>query len=81
MNYTYDSSTFLEFLSSIKNRSTPLVRDSSIFLFPNEVLKVLNYQQVRNKYSYLASNENMIGDMKDLDIKDREKKACKIVDG
>jgi hypothetical protein len=35
VNYTYDCSTFLEFLSSIKNRSAPLVRDSSIFLFPN----------------------------------------------
>lgn len=44
-------------------------------------MKVSNYQQIRNKYSFLTSGENMIGDLKDLDIKERERKAMKIVDG
>ncbi len=68
-------------MGSIKNKSSQTVRDSSIFLFQGEILKVINYQQIRNKYSFLASSENMIGDWKDSDIKDREKKAVKIVDG
>jgi hypothetical protein len=81
VNYTYDSSSFLEFLGSIKVKSAAQVRDSSIFLFQYDILKVNKYQQIRNKYSFLSSQENIVGGDKDVDLKDREKKAFKIVDG
>lgn len=71
MNYTYDSSSFLQFLVSFRNKSLPIVRDSTVFLFPCDIIKTANYQQIRNKYAFLASQENLIGDGRDVDLKDR----------
>ena len=81
VNYTYDSSSFLEFLASLKSKGTQVVRDSPIFIFPSDIIKISNYQQIRNKYAFLTTAENVLGDGKDPDLKDREKKASKIVDG
>ena len=71
----------LQFLSSIKTKNAVLMRDSSVLLFPHEIIIVSNYQQIRNKFSFLMSSDNVIGGNKDQDLKDREKKANKIVDG
>lgn len=56
MSYIYDSSALLEFLSSIKSKIGIKVRESPIFLFPEDTVKVLKYQQLRAKYSFLLSN-------------------------
>lgn len=61
----------LQFLSSLKIRNAPLLRDSPVLLFQNEMIKVSNYQQIRNKYSFLLSSENLLGGDKDFDLKDR----------
>jgi hypothetical protein len=45
----------LEFMASIKIKSSIGVRDSPIFLFPNDILKVSKYPQIRNKYSFLQA--------------------------
>ncbi len=71
MNYTYDSSSFLQFLVSFRNKSLPILRDSPVFLFPSDVIKTANYQQIRNKYAFLTSQENLIGDGRDIDLKER----------
>jgi hypothetical protein len=47
------------------------VRDSLIFLFPNETLKVGKYTQLRQKYSFLLNAENILGGDLDNDLKDR----------
>ena len=77
----YDCSSLLQFLSSIKIKNSLPVRDSTIFLFPNETIKVSKYTQIKQKYSYLNSNDNILGGDIDNDLRDREKKARKIVEG
>jgi hypothetical protein len=61
----------LEFLSSIKAKINLMVRDSSIFLFPQEVLKVSKYSQVRQNYSFLSNPDNLLGGDMDNDLKER----------
>jgi hypothetical protein len=68
-------------LSSIKIKNSLPVRDSTIFLFPNETIKVSKYTQIKQKYSYLNSNDNILGGDIDNDLRDREKKARRIVEG
>lgn len=53
VTYVYDSSSLLQFLSSIRVKGALLVRDSEIFVFQNEVVKVQKYTQLRQKYSFL----------------------------
>ena len=53
VTYVYDSSSLLQFLSSIRAKGALLVRDSEIFVFQNEVVKVQKYTQLRQKYSFL----------------------------
>ena len=77
----YDCSSLLQFLSSIKIKNSLPVRDSTIFLFPNETIKVSKYTQIKQKYSYLNSNDNILGGDIDNDLRDREKKARRIVEG
>lgn len=81
VSYIYDSSSLLEFLNSIKTRTATTVRDSPVFLFPTDVLKVSKYAQVKIKYSFLASVDNIMGSELDQDTREREKKAKKISDG
>ena len=71
----------LEFLSSIKSKIGIKVRDSPIFLFPEETVKVPKYQQLKSKYSFLLFQENVVGGDLDNDLREREKKAKKIADG
>jgi hypothetical protein len=81
VTYVYDSSSLLQFLSSVKLKGALLVRDSEIFLFQHEVLKVPKYTQLRQKYACLNSAENILGGDMDSDLKEREKKAKRIVEG
>lgn len=53
VTYVYDSSSLLQFLSSIRVKGALLVRDSEIFVFQSEVVKVQKYTQLRQKYSFL----------------------------
>lgn len=53
VTYVYDSSSLLQFLSSIRTKGAVLVRDSEIFVFQTEVIKVQKYTQLRQKYSFL----------------------------
>jgi hypothetical protein len=69
VTYIFDSSSLLQFLSSIKIRNAPLVRDSEIFIFQYEVVKVPKYTQLRQKYSFLNNPENIIGGEMDADLK------------
>lgn len=81
MTYVYDCSSLLQFLSSIKIKNSLPVRDSTIFLFPNETLKISKYTQIKQKYSFLNNIDNILGADMDNDLRDREKKARKIVEG
>ena len=81
MTYVYDCSSLLQFLSSIKIKNSLQSRDSSIFLFPTETLKTSKYTQLKQKYSFLANPANIIGSDIDSDLRDRERKARKIVEG
>ena len=81
VSYIYDSSALLEFLSSIKSKIGIKIRDSPIFLFPEETVKVSKYQQIKSKFNFLLFQENIIGGELDNDLRDREKKAKKISDG
>jgi len=81
VTYVYDCSSLLQFLSSIKIKNSLPVRDSTIFLFPNETIKVSKYTQIKQKYSYLNNNDNILGGDIDNDLRDREKKARRIVEG
>lgn len=58
-----------------------MVRDSEIFIFQQDILKVSKYSQIRQKYLFLNSPDNVIGADMDSDLKDREKKSKKIVEG
>jgi hypothetical protein len=58
-----------------------VVRDSEIFIFQQDILKVSKYSQVRQKYLFLNSPDNVVGADMDSDLKDREKKAKRIVEG
>ncbi len=58
-------------MASMKNKSLTVIRDSPIFLFPSDNVKTANYQQIRNKFAFLAGGENIIGDGRDGDLKDR----------
>lgn len=71
----------MQFLSSIKIKQSLVVRDSEIFIFQQDILKVSKYSQIRQKYLFLNSPDNVIGADMDSDLKDREKKAKKIVEG
>jgi hypothetical protein len=76
----------LQFLSSLKISTKEQFgirssREEKIFLFKENLIPVSTYQQLRNKYAFLMQSENLLGDLKDTDIKDRERKAMKIVDG
>ena len=73
--------SLLEFLGSIKIRAAIRVRDSSAFLFPDDLLRVPRYQQLRSKYSFLLFQDNLLGGDLDPDTREREKKAKKIADG
>lgn len=81
VTYVYDSSSLLQFLSSIKIKQSLAVRDSEIFIFQQDILKVSKYSQIRQKYLFLNSPDNVVGADMDSDLKDREKKAKKIVEG
>jgi hypothetical protein len=81
VTYVYDCSSLLQFLSSIKTKSGLTLRDSSIFLFPNEVVKVSKYTQIRQKYGFLNNPDNILGGYMDNDLREREKKARRIVEG
>jgi hypothetical protein len=81
VTHIYDCSSLLEFLCSIKPKINLAVRDSSIFLFPQEVLKVSKYSTIRQKYSFLTNPDNVLGSDMDNDLREREKKAKKIVEG
>lgn len=61
----------LQFLSSIKTKNPTLMRDSPVLLFQHDIIKVSNYQQIRNKFSFLMSSDNVIGGNRDQDLKDR----------
>lgn len=69
VTYVYDSSSLLQFLSSIKVKNALAVRDSEIFVFQTEVLKVPKYTQLRQKYAFLNQPENIIGGDMDSDLK------------
>lgn len=47
------------------------MRDSPVLLFQHDIIKVSNYQQIRNKFSFLMSSDNVIGGNRDQDLKDR----------
>ena len=79
MTYVYDSSSLLQFLSSIRPKGAPLIRDSEIFLFQTEALRVAKYTQLKQKYAFLNQPENILGGDMDSDLKDREKRAKRIV--
>jgi hypothetical protein len=56
-------------------------RESSIFLFPDDIVRVARYSQIRSKFAFLLHPENIIGAEFDTDLREREKKARKIADG
>lgn len=59
--YIYDPSTLLEYLSSLKSKSGIKMRDSPIFMFPEDTVKTTKFQQIRSKYSFLLMQENIVG--------------------
>ena len=59
----------MQFLSSIKIKNSLVVRDSDIFVFQNEIVKVPKYTQLRQKYSFLNNAENIIGGDMDSDLR------------
>lgn len=61
----------MQFLSSIKIKNSLVVRDSEIFVFQNEIVKVPKYTQLRQKYSFLNGLENIIGGDMDNDLRER----------
>lgn len=71
----------LQFLASIKTKNNNLVRDGQGYLFREDTIKTLRYPQIRAKYSFLLVPDNIIGQGRDLDLKDRERRAKRIVDG
>ena len=79
VTYIYDCSSLLQFLCSIKARIDITVRDSPIFLFKTDVVKATKYSALRQKYAFINNPDNIIGGEFDSDLKDREKKARKIV--
>lgn len=71
VTYVYDCSSLLQFLTSIKTKNSLPVRDSTIFLFPNEIYKVAKYAQIRQKYAFLNNPDNILGGDIDNDLRDR----------
>ena len=71
----------LQFLASIKGKNTTVVRDGQGYLFREDTVKTLKYPQIRAKYSFLLALDNVIGQGRDIDLKDRERRAKRIVDG
>ena len=69
VSYIYDPMSLLEFMSSIKMRTAIKVRDSTSFLFPEDLLRVPRYQQIRSKYSFLLFQDNLLGGDLDSDTK------------
>ena len=69
VTYIYDPSSLLEYLSSLKSKIGIKVRDSPIFMFPEEIVKVSKYQQIRAKYSFLLFVENIVGNDFDSDLR------------
>ncbi len=53
VTYVYDSSSFLQFLSSIRIKNAPLIRESDIFVFQTELLRVSKYNMLKQKYAFL----------------------------
>lgn len=59
-------------MASIKPKNTEFkARDSKAFVFQYDLLKVMKYQQIRNKFAFLMSQENVLGCDKDVEFKDR----------
>ena len=56
-------------MSSIKTKTSIRVRDSPIFLFPEDIIKVPKYSQIRSKFSFLLYQENIIGAELDNDLR------------
>lgn len=50
VNYVYDAQTLLEFLTTIKLKAGPRIRQLEIYLFQYEVLRVPKYGELKSRF-------------------------------
>lgn len=77
----YDAETLLEFMTTIKGKQGGKARQLEIYLFQYEIFRVPKYGEVKVRFDFMISPENINGkDREAPNYREKEKKAAKLIE-
>ena len=81
MNYVYDCLSFLDYLTRIKSVTGVRHKQLTIYMFPEEVISVPKFSEMKVRFDFLNSPDNLGSRDKDALYREKEKKAKKLIEG
>lgn len=79
VNYVYDCLSFLDHIGKTKAEVGLRARPLSIYMFPDDIVKLPHLTELKNQFMFLNSPDNLTREKEAL-YREREKKAKKILD-